>query len=132
MSFGEHQSESIMRQCAFEGLGSRFVLDLERVPKYIRAVHATSPPDGIGEWDALDQLDDEPVEDESITVFRLHEKSNMHIEYTDKKTGRRCGKWLSLATYRLHSEQPGNAARDNDAWRKWATDQLAKETPDEV
>jgi hypothetical protein len=91
------------------------VLELRRSPVFLRVV-----TNGVGGWDALDQLDDKPSEDETIYVYELvGEPGRAHIN-----AGRRAGgcRWVSIATYKLlEGEQPSDGVvRDAGAWRSWA------------
>ena len=49
-----------------DGPAKGVVLDLERTPHYLRVVHDSE----TWQWDALDQLDDEPKPTETIFVYR--------------------------------------------------------------
>jgi hypothetical protein len=74
-----------------------------------------------GKWDALDQLDDTPAEDETIYVYRnTVDHGTVHYSCRDKN-GRRFCRWEQVAYYRLHESQPDDAtARDNSRWAEWA------------
>jgi len=98
-------------------------LSLGRSPYFLRAVRAPGKP-----WDALDQLDDEPSPDEEIHVYRLASTPmTAHIDGRDPKTGKRYGRWMSIADYVLHDEQPSDRiARDKAAWQAWCAGQGMK------
>lgn len=98
-------------------------LTLQRSPIFLRVVRKPG-----GEWDALDQLTDEPAPDEEIHVYRrIGEPTTAHIDGRDPKTGKRYGRWMSFAEYRLHPEQPGDAqARLRSSWQEWCNEQGAK------
>lgn len=70
--------------------------------------------------DALDQLDDEPKADEEIAVYQLVGNAGwMHLSGRDKN-GRRFGRTIATAEYRLHSEQPADEiVRSTSRWRAW-------------
>ena len=95
-------------------------LSLGRSPYFLRAVHA---PDG--KWDALDQLEDTPAPNETIHVYRLaSEPMTAHVDGRNPETGKRYGRWMSIADYVLHSEQPDDAtARNKAAWQEWCAEQ---------
>jgi hypothetical protein len=91
-------------------------LTLGSSPYFLRAVK-----DPRGKWDALDKLDDEPALEEEIHVYRLvSEPITAHVDGRNPTTGKRYGKWMSIADYALHSEQPDDAtARNKAAWQEW-------------
>ena len=95
-------------------------LSLGRSPYFLRAVRDTG-----GKWDALDQLDDVPAANEEIFVYRLaSEPMVAHIDGRDPKTGKRFGRWMSIADYVLHDVQPDDhSARNKAAWQQWCADQ---------
>lgn len=99
-------------------------LTLGRSPLFLRVVIA--PGNKI---DALDQLADTPAPEEEIQVYRCltANPTTMHIDGRDPTTGKRFGRWLSCAEYRLHHSQPDEeTARDTDRWRAWCADQASK------
>ncbi len=98
-------------------------LSLGRSPYFLRVVRS---PDG--KWDALDQLDDKPADDEEIHVYRIaSEPVTAHIDGRDPVTGKRFGRWLSVADYKVHSEQPDSkTTKDNSAWKAWCIEQGGK------
>ena len=100
-------------------------LSLGRSPYFLRAVRAPGKT-----WDALDQLDDEPAPNEEIHVYRLaSEPMNAHVDGRDPKNGKRFGRWMSIADYVLHDEQPDDpTARDKQSWQQWCADQAKKIT----
>lgn len=68
-------------------------LSLGRSPYFLRAVR-----DPRGKWDALDKIDDEPALEEEIHVYRIaSEPIIMHVDGRDSKTGKRYGRWTSIA-----------------------------------
>jgi hypothetical protein len=90
------------------------VLELRRAPVFLRVVRAGE------KWDALDQLDDKPSDDETVCVYELvGEPGRMHINATRRAGGCR---WVTIAEYKLlEGEQPADAIlRDAGAWRSWA------------
>lgn len=98
-------------------------LSLGRSPYFLRAVRVPG-----GKWDALDQLDDTPAPNEEIHVYRIaSEPMTAHVDGRDPKTGKRFGRWMSIADYLLHDEQPDDrTARDKAAWQAWCADQAKK------
>lgn len=70
-----------------DGPANGVSLDLMRAPIMLRVVR-----DRAGNWDALDQLADEPKRGETIFLYRMVGNPLMsgHIDYRDK-AGRRRG-----------------------------------------
>lgn len=103
------------------GTGFR-ALSLKRVPRFLRFVFHPKAKT----WDALDQLDDEPREGETVFAARLADSGSMHVD--GYRNGKRFGEWYKTATYELVEPQPDQSTlRDRGAWQKWATEQNAKE-----
>jgi hypothetical protein len=96
-----------------------YVLELSRSPLYLRACVGPG-----GKHDALDQLNDTPAADERLTVYRRNGKaSHIHIDYTDRATGRRRGRNIAYAEYIVlpdDEQPPEEVMRDTAAWREWA------------
>lgn len=92
--------------------------DLQRTPLYLRVVHHG------GEFDALDQLGDEPADEEEVFVYRLESPAgSVHVDGTDAN-GRRFGRWFRTGEYRLNDVRPEEAVlRDKAAWQAWAGSQ---------
>lgn len=99
-------------------------LTLGRSPYFIRAVK-----DAQGKWDALDQLDDKPSPREEIHVYRIEgEPITAHVDGRDPVTGKRFGKWMSIATYTYYPAQPPDkTARNQEAWQRWCAEQYRKD-----
>ena len=95
-------------------------LSLGRSPYFLRVVRTPG-----GKWDALDQLEDEPAPDEEIHVYRLDSTPmTAHVDGRNPITGKRFGRWMSIADYVLHGEQPDDhTARNKVAWQAWCADQ---------
>lgn len=92
------------------------ILELGRAPLLLRAVVNVA-----GEWDALDQLDDEARKDETIHVYWLAVRSPSwsYIDYRDK-AGRRRGSRSIAAAYVTYPDPPDDEVlRDNQRWRSW-------------
>lgn len=104
-----------------DGPAAGKTLCLGRAPIFLCVVK-----DKAGEVDALDQLDDVPKPDESITVYRkVSDDGTVHVDGRDK-SGKRFGRWYQAATYVIHSVQPDDAtARDKEAWAAWCAAQWA-------
>jgi hypothetical protein len=98
-------------------------LSLGRSPYFLRVCRTSA-----GKWDALDQLDDTPKPTEEIHVYRrATTPMTMHVDGRDPKTGKRFGRWTSIADYVLHDEQPDDpTARNPDAWPQWCAQQAKK------
>lgn len=107
----------------------RVILSLKRVPAYLRftvkwIARCTR------EWDALDQLDDQPLPDEMIFVGRLAKKGSMHLDRT--VNGRRIGEWFQTADYEPVAEQPpDDVLRDNAKWAEWCQSRFPIDFPTE-
>ncbi len=98
-------------------------LMLHRAPLYLRAV---SPP-GDG-WDALDQLDDEPLPREAVTVYKrrddLQQPTRFHIRTSGGRGTTPSGCYMS-AKYSVVDPQPmENETRTTAAWQRWVTAQV--------
>lgn len=91
------------------------VLGLRRAPLLLRVVQ-----DRLGNWDALDQLEDEPKHGETVSVYvRVAGPWKARIN-----RGRRAGGcvWLEGGEYRHLEPQPAvEILRRNGAWRDWAS-----------
>jgi hypothetical protein len=92
-------------------------LTLNRAPRFLRAVQKPS-----GAWDALDQLEDSPEDDERIYVYRRMAKpSVLHVDSTKGSA------WYMVAEYRLNPTQPAEyQARDNFEWQGWCLAETGK------
>lgn len=97
-----------------DGPAAGVVLELHRAPVFLRVVIGH---EGV---DALDQLDDEPRAGEDIAVYqRVGNAGSVHLSGRDKN-GRRFGRTLATAEYRLHAEQPADEiVRSQVKWRNW-------------
>lgn len=86
-------------------------LELSRTPIMLRVTRSES-----GEWDALDQPDDEPRDDEYIFLYRMHTSfGSYHVRMSDGTGG-----WRGQASYQLHQEQPpDDVLRERDKWNAW-------------
>jgi hypothetical protein len=88
-------------------------LMLHRAPYFLRVVY-----DGNA-YDALDQLEDVAKPEETIYVYRITELPGWcHIKAT------KGGGTYSFGNYEFISPQPDDElVRDNEAWRKWVSEQ---------
>jgi hypothetical protein len=94
-------------------------LMLARAPLYLRVV----TDQFAGKTDALDQLDDQADEHETIHVYRRRGDTRMaHINYGRQRS--RSG-FYSFADYDHVDTEPETAEqlRDNLAWQAWVGDQ---------
>ncbi len=96
-----------------DGPAAGVVLQIRRTPVMLRVARGPN-----GEWDALDQLDDEARPDESIYVYRMKgEPSRVHV----CRSPRRLSGWLNLSDYEYFEPQPDDAQiRTTAAWQAWA------------
>ena len=95
------------------------VLDLKRSPLYLRVTHDPRAQ----KFDALDQLEDEPREGETVFAYlRVHDGGMVHLH---RRNG--CGGWFSCATYQFLESQPtATILRDSAQWREWCRSIAAK------
>jgi hypothetical protein len=103
-------------------------LQLRRVPMLLRVVQ-----DG-DEWDALDQLKDEPKQSETIHVYRRRDDLQVSKYHILTSRPRRAGSgWFWTASYSVVPDQPGDdQVRSTDAWRAWVSAWLEKHRPGEI
>lgn len=98
-----------------DGPAEGMALMLRRAPRYLR-VTATRHADHL-EWDALDQLEDQPRPGETLYAYEIEGEAGVcHIYRRGGGSG-----WYAHAQYRwLADEQPDDATmRDSIAWRQW-------------
>lgn len=92
-------------------------LDLERDPIMLRVTI------GLNGVDALDQLEDEPAEHESIFVYmRVKDSETVALVDWADKGGRRRGAKLSIVEYCLSPIQPTCLVRDTASWQVWCNE----------
>ncbi|RJP48772.1 MAG: hypothetical protein C4586_08655 [Anaerolineaceae bacterium] len=91
-------------------------LMLKRSPIFLRVVEVN------GQWDALDQLDDEPAPHEKIYAYeRIGEPGMVHINAGRKGNSG----WYPMAAYRFITDQPTDSAMlDSEAWRQWCRNRV--------
>lgn len=92
-------------------------LALDRMPLYLRIVVAAD-----GKVDALDQLDDQAAEGETVHVYLR----TQHYHVCGRDRVRDSG-WVAFYAPLPHVD--GEALRDNDAWREWAQAQPETRKP---
>lgn len=99
-------------------------LSLRRAPKYLRFTcrgHSSCSRN----WDALDQLDDEPEPGEELIAAVLKSRGSIHLDRVVK--GRRVGEWHETAEYEPCAKQPSQKVmRDRKSWHEWCLEQEAK------
>lgn len=94
-------------------------LSLSRAPYFLRVAECR------GEIDALDKLDDKPTAAENLWVYVLNKNSGgAFIDGHDPKTGKRWGRFETMAEYVLWNTQPSDETmRDSIAWQQWCQSQ---------
>ena len=92
---------------------------LRRSPLFLRVVQQQD------EWDALDLIDDQPQENESIFVYERNGKPGACFIDGPKVSG-----LYATARYRLlHPPFPlDDELRDNEAWQKWCIQRKAAQS----
>lgn len=87
---------------------------VKRAPPFLRAVTTAG-----GDKDVLDQVDDEPAAQESVHVYQLQGEAGwVHLN-----TARRHGRgFYAIGDYRHRPDVDGEALRQTEAWRQWATE----------
>lgn len=93
-------------------------LELERQPLFLRFVYQVSRCGRHVQWDALDQLDDEPRAAEQIVAARLAGRGTLHVDRVVR--GRRVGSWHQTVHYQLCDPQPAEEVlRNREKWQAW-------------
>lgn len=106
-----------------DGPAARECLMLRRAPLYLRV---TFNPRAKGDqWDALDQLTDEPKPHEQIHVYRREGPGRrMHLNCRPRSAGG----IYAAAEYRIIDNPPPEATvRSTEAWRLWCLDRAMLE-----
>jgi hypothetical protein len=105
-----------------DGPAEGVFLSLRRSPLYIRVVR-----NQVGEWDALDQLDDTPAAGETLFAYRLDGEPVVAM-VDGVRNGRRCGWREVMAWYDVVAEQPDRDVMANTAeWRAWCVERQKAE-----
>jgi hypothetical protein len=96
------------------GPAAGVTLQLRRAPMLLRAVK-----NAAGQWDALDQLGDEPKSDEEIHVYRLAAPpTGYHLRMSGKR--KHLSGMYQRGDYRLADRQPADSeCRTTEAWNAW-------------
>ncbi len=90
-------------------------LAIARTPVFLRLVQNAG-----GEWDALDQPDDQPTLDESLHAYQIDGEPMRGFWDGKGKDGRRTGGPFVLVSYRHVTDQPDQATmRDPTRWQAW-------------
>lgn len=107
-----------------DGEAAGETLMLRRAPKLLRVVKSPR-----GNWDALDQLSDQPKPNEKIFVYQRRddlEVGTYHLCIRGK--GKKEGGWYARASYSVLPSQPADElVRTTDAWRQWASEKVGAE-----
>jgi hypothetical protein len=101
-----------------DGPAKGIVMELERMPVFLRAVHDSL----TWAWDALDQLDDEPKSTETIFVYHLD---------GEVSRGFACGRGKCRiffhADYKLYKAQPTQEElRSVEFWKQWTNQEYER------
>jgi hypothetical protein len=97
-----------------DGPATNVSLCLTRSPLFLRVVKQAT------DWDALDQVSDEPDPKEQIWVYVRDGSGNnsVHIKFGGKDKAK--SGWYKVARYRFYSVQPGELIlRDRTRWQAW-------------
>lgn len=95
---------------------------LRRAPEFLRVVHNTAR----NTWDALDQLDATPQDDETVHVYRLEgDVAWIHINRDRRHGG--SGTFVAAAYFYYGQQPEPEFARETAKWRGWATTMLRAE-----
>jgi hypothetical protein len=90
-------------------------LMLRRAARFLRVTESALPESGKTKWDALDQLDDQPMPDEKLHAYEIVGQPVM--AFID---GTKCRGRYAIATYRLVVPQPDDTSmRTTEAWHAW-------------
>lgn len=106
-----------MVNCHFiDGAAQGVALTLNRTPMMLRVVVNSK-----GGWDALDELNDTPLLDETIHVYyTIHTPSRVHVKAQTKKLSG-WSLWLHYQEYRNPGDQH---LRTTEAWNAWVDTKL--------
>lgn len=99
-------------------------LSLKRTPKYLRFTCSGSAVCSRN-WDALDQLDDQPRPGEQLVAAVLVRRGSCHLDRV--LNGRRVGEWHQTAEYKRLEEQPADEVmRSAEKWQEWCSQKEAE------
>jgi len=100
--------------CFQDGPARNVTLNLGRTPLLLRVTRSRTKKT----WDACNELEDEPREDEEIFAYHLAEGP---FRAFVRRSGGGGGS-VVIAAYRFLDKQPADAdMRTNDAWRAWCS-----------
>lgn len=108
-----------------DGPAKNVALNLGRTPLLLRVTRSKTKKT----WDACDQLEDSPRDDEELFAYLLIE---VPVRAFVRRSGGYGGGLVVIAAYRFLEPQPADAdMRTNDAWRAWtsANDPRRKTSP---
>jgi len=105
-----------------DGPAMNVSLNLARAPVFLRVVQDQKTQ----KWDALDQIADQPKDDEAISMYVLDGDVSYGIACSRDKNGSHCRRFW-MAEYRYYSQQPTQEElRDYDFWAEWTQEQWGK------
>lgn len=108
-----------------DGPAEGVTLQLRRMPILLRVTR--KPSRCKAEWDALDQLEDQPDPAEEIFVYRRRDdlpQSKYHL----LRSPRKLSGWYWSGTYSLFLPQPADdQVRTTAAWQEWANAHFQQE-----
>lgn len=98
-----------------DGPAAGVTLSLRRAPIMLRVVRNRISK----QWDALDQLEDEPKQTEDVYLYMMHgEATRMHLCIRGKNKA--AGGWYAMAEYKFVMMQPDEShLRTAAAWDAW-------------
>ncbi len=102
-----------------DGPAAGETLALRRVPKVLRVVCKRERCGRLNNWDALNELEDEPESSESIFVYIRRDDLGVS-KYHLLLNPRRLSGWYFNASYSFLAVQPADEImRDTAKWRTW-------------
>lgn len=98
-----------------DGPARNVTLNLGRSPLFLRVTRSRTKKT----WDACDQLEDAPRDDEDLFAYLLIDKPTRSFV---RRSGGYGTSLVVIAAYRFFDPQPTDAEmRSADAWRAWTT-----------
>ena len=97
-----------------DGPAKGIIMHLLRAPLLLRVTTSVT-----GEFDALDQVTDEPLPEEQIYVYRRQRKPNL-VHVNGAKSVR--GFYLNTEYKYEPVQPPDHTMRNRTAWQQWARD----------
>lgn len=99
------------------------ILMLQHAVRFLRVTSSILPGSSKTHWDALDQLSDQPIPDETLYAYEI--VGTLEWCFMDFGSPRRGGRYV-MATYKFVQPQPTDAdMRDETAWDAWCRSRLA-------